>query len=338
MAITIPEEEMDSCRELMRYALIAAGLTNDLFSWQKEYEASRRNGQPDVVNAIWVLMREHSISVDEAKDLCRSKIKDCVAKYRVVVEDTKKRTDLSLDLRKYVEAGQYSLSGNVVWSLLCPRYHAGANYNELQLSRMKHGVGKSPLDSTLGPEVAPSPSLTNSAKMSNGINGINGVNGANGIYGDHGKHGANGLATINGIDKKRKAQVDEKNGVRIVKPRFDVQINGVDYLKVDEDLPDLGDEVGEVYYTDCHGIHFADLLVHDQVISAPFEYLTSLPSKGVRDQAIDAFNVWIKAPSDALNIIKTVVGRLHNASLMYVVDILLPSPHVSDSTSQARRL
>lgn len=44
MAITIPEEEMDSCRELMRYAWMAAGLINDLFSWQKAYKASRRNG------------------------------------------------------------------------------------------------------------------------------------------------------------------------------------------------------------------------------------------------------------------------------------------------------
>ena len=193
MAITIPEEEMDTCRELMRYAWMAVGLTNDLFSWQKEYEASRRNGQTDVVNAIWVLTGEHSISVDEAKELCRSKIKDCVAKYRIVVEETKKRTDLSLDLRKYVEAMQYSLSGNVVWSLLCPRYHAEANYNQLQLSRMKHDVGKSPLDPTCGSELASSPSLTNSAKMSNGIKNFDGVNGANSVYGDHGNHGAKGL-------------------------------------------------------------------------------------------------------------------------------------------------
>lgn len=319
MAITIPEEEMESCRELMRYAWIAAGLTNDLFSWQKEYDASRRNGQPDVVNAIWVLMGEHSISVDEAKELCRSKIKDCVAKYRTVVEDTKKRTDLSLDLRKYVEAMQYSLSGNVVWSLLCPRYHAEANYNQLQLSRMKHGVGKSPLDPTSGPELASSASLTNSAKMANGIKIVNGVNGANGVYGDHGNHGANGLETVNGIDKKRKVKLDETNGVRIGKPRLDGQLNGIDYLKLGRDLPDLGDEVGELDHIDCLRVRFTDLLVHDQVVSAPFEYLTSLPSKGVRDQAIDAFNVWIKAPPDALNIIKTVVGHLHNASLMYFV-------------------
>ena len=319
MAITIPEEEMDSCRELMRYAWMAAGLTNDLFSWQKEYEASRRNGQPDVVNAIWVLMGEHSISVDEAKELCRSKIKDCVAKYRIVVEDTKKRTDLSLDLRKYVEAMQYSLSGNVVWSLLCPRYHAEANYNELQLSRMKYGVSKSPLDPTRGPDLASSPSLTNPAKMSNGIKKFDGVNGANGVNGDHGNHGANGLEKVNGIDKKRKVQVDEVNGVRNGKPRMDVQSDERDYLKLGRDLPDLGDEVGDLHSMDCLRIRFTDLLVHDQIVSAPFEYLTSLPSKGVRDQAIDAFNVWIKAPPDSLDIIKTVVGRLHNASLMYVV-------------------
>ncbi len=216
-----------------------------------------------MINAIWVLMGEHSISVDKAKEFCMSKIKECVAKYRIVIEDTKKRTDLSLDLRRYLEAMQYSLSGNVVWSLLCPRYHAEANYNELQLSRMKHGMGKSPLDSTLGSKLAFSPSLTDPAKVSNGIKIVNGVNGADGVYGDRGRHGANGLDRVNGIDKKRKIGVDETNGVRTGKPRLDVQSNEVYHLRLGRDLPELGDEVGQLDYIDCLGIRFVDLVVHE---------------------------------------------------------------------------
>lgn len=147
MAITIPEEEMDLCRRVMRPAWIVAGLTNDLFSWQKEYEASIENGQSHVVNAIWVLMREHSITIDEAKDLCRRKIKEHIADYVQVVEENRNNMDLSLDLRKYIDCMQYSLSGNVVWSRLCPRYHPTASYNELQLARMKYGLEKYPVKS-----------------------------------------------------------------------------------------------------------------------------------------------------------------------------------------------
>jgi hypothetical protein len=50
-----------------------------------------------------------------------------------------------------------------------------------------------------------------------------------------------------------------------------------------------------------------------QVVNAPYDYLTSLPSKGVRDQVIDAFNVWLKVPAGPIDIIKKVGNRLHNA-------------------------
>lgn len=144
MGITIPEGESELCARLMRPAWIAAGLTNDLFSWAKEHEAAMRNGQPDVVNAIWVLMGEHSITEAQAKKLCREKIKVAVADYLQVIKENCNNTNISLDLRKYIIAMQYSLSGNVVWSLQCPRYHPEAQYNQVQLLRMKHGVAAYP--------------------------------------------------------------------------------------------------------------------------------------------------------------------------------------------------
>lgn len=147
MGISIPEEEMNLCRRLMRPAWIAAGLTNDYYSWEKEYQASLENGQTHVVNAIWVLMREHSLTVDQAKDLCSQKIKENVAEYLLIVEENRNNEDISLDLRRYIECMQYTLSGNVVWSKLCPRYHPAVSYNESQLLRMRHGLKEYPIHS-----------------------------------------------------------------------------------------------------------------------------------------------------------------------------------------------
>ena len=130
MALTIPEHEADLCKQLVRPAFAALSLTNDLFSWEKERDAAERHGNPHVVNAIWVLMREHSITELEAQKLCRKKIKEYVDKSVRVSEDTNRNLDISLDLRKYVEAIQYSLSGNLVWSIYCPRYHLKASYND----------------------------------------------------------------------------------------------------------------------------------------------------------------------------------------------------------------
>lgn len=123
MALTILEEELDLCKQLARPAYVALSLTNNLFSWEKERDQAERDGIPHVINAIWVLIHERSITELEAKDLCRAKIKESVAEYTCVVEDSKKNPDLSLDVRKYLEALQYSISGNLVWSLSCPRYN-----------------------------------------------------------------------------------------------------------------------------------------------------------------------------------------------------------------------
>lgn len=140
MGITISEQEMPVCEQLCRSAWVTASLTNDLFSWPKEREAAIKAGQADVVNAIWVIMGEHKISEDDAKALCRKKIKENVAEYVHVVEKNKMRTDLSLDLRKYIESLQYSLSGNVVWSLRCPRYHPEILYSKSQREYMTNGI------------------------------------------------------------------------------------------------------------------------------------------------------------------------------------------------------
>ena len=136
MALTIPEKEMDLCKRLVRPAFVAISLTNDLFSWEKERDTARQNGQPHIVNAIWVLMGELSVSEDEAKIVCRRKISENVAEYELVLQETKVNPNISPDLRTYVAALQYSISGNLVWSIYCPRYHTEATYDSTTLSMM----------------------------------------------------------------------------------------------------------------------------------------------------------------------------------------------------------
>jgi hypothetical protein len=122
MALTIPDEELDICSKLARPGFAALGLTNDLYSWEKELAAAKRDGSPHVFNAIWGIMRERSVSEQDAKTVCRAKIRGCVASFLKIVEDTK-NSSLSQDLKNYIEAILYSLSDNLVWSIYCPRDH-----------------------------------------------------------------------------------------------------------------------------------------------------------------------------------------------------------------------
>ncbi len=168
MAITIPPEEMDTCRQLMRPAWIVAGLQNDLFSWEKERATATRLGLWNVINAVWVLMKEHSIDVADAKAMCRRIIKENVAAYLSIVEANTGNESLSLGLRRYMDAMKYSLSGNAVWSLICPRYHPTATFNGLQRSLMEaNGVG----DDTAGFHVKTPKGAKESLDMTWGIGG-----------------------------------------------------------------------------------------------------------------------------------------------------------------------
>jgi len=142
--ITVPEEERGICKELAAPAAIAASLTNDLFSYEGEYEAAQTAGLPGFTNALCVLMDEHNISLEEAKAKCRARIKEEVAKYARNVRDTMSRNDLSSDAKRYIDLMQYSVSGNIVWTLQCPRYRKGVQYNERQTMRARDGVAKHP--------------------------------------------------------------------------------------------------------------------------------------------------------------------------------------------------
>lgn len=53
-----------------------------------------------------------------------------------------------------------------------------------------------------------------------------------------------------------------------------------------------------------------------QVVTAPFEYCASLPSKNVRSALVDAFSIWLPTPLPTLEQIKAIGHLLHNASLL----------------------
>ena len=125
MNLAIPDQEMDLCKQLGKPAWAAVVLTNDIYSWEKEREAAAKAGASHVINAIWVLMKEHSISESQAFELCRQKNKEFVVEAKRVADQTKKNPNLSRDLQAFTEAMLYTVSGNLVWSIYCPRYHPG---------------------------------------------------------------------------------------------------------------------------------------------------------------------------------------------------------------------
>ncbi|KAF3908575.1 hypothetical protein ABW21_db0208578 [Orbilia brochopaga] len=54
----------------------------------------------------------------------------------------------------------------------------------------------------------------------------------------------------------------------------------------------------------------------DEIVLDPFQYIKSLPSKKIRNYAIDALDIWYRAPQSSVDTIINVVDILHSASLM----------------------
>ncbi len=122
MALTIPDEEYDLCMKLARPAYIALALANDLYSWEKERKEAADAGLDYVFNAVWVIMKERSASEGDAKAICQEEAMSQISRYHRTVEESRSNHSLSRDLRTYLEALLLSYSGNLVWSIYCPRY------------------------------------------------------------------------------------------------------------------------------------------------------------------------------------------------------------------------
>ncbi|KAJ5116916.1 Variediene synthase [Penicillium angulare] len=54
----------------------------------------------------------------------------------------------------------------------------------------------------------------------------------------------------------------------------------------------------------------------DKKLIAPYEYISSLPSKGIREAFIDALNVWLMLSDSTVQTIKSIAKKLHSSSLM----------------------
>ncbi|KAK4151149.1 isoprenoid synthase domain-containing protein [Chaetomidium leptoderma] len=133
MGLQIPEDQQQICLELSHSFWLQTSLANDYHSWEREKKTASDHGQAVVTNAICVLMEKHSMTCDEAKAVCREKARQHATEYVDVVATTQGRDDLCRDAKFLLDALRFGISGNVVWGLQCPRYHAERELNSAQL-------------------------------------------------------------------------------------------------------------------------------------------------------------------------------------------------------------
>ena len=140
LALTLSHFEVEQCQRLTSHGFEAITLVNDLYSWDKERDEASLAGQEEVMNAVWVLMREHGIGENRAKALLLEKIMQCVRRFTVVVDNVNIDPDVSTEVKRFVNAVMSVHAGNVLWSRYCPRYHREEGWSELQREMIEKGV------------------------------------------------------------------------------------------------------------------------------------------------------------------------------------------------------
>ena len=99
-------------------------LTNDYYSWEKEYDAYQRMNNGRIYNAIEFLMRTENLSLATARERVRSLItvhEDKFLHERDLLY--KENPSLPFYLRKLAEVCEPSIAGYHFWCAVCPRYN-----------------------------------------------------------------------------------------------------------------------------------------------------------------------------------------------------------------------
>ncbi|KAK3331321.1 isoprenoid synthase domain-containing protein, partial [Apodospora peruviana] len=265
MGMTLSKEEDEQLADVIRPCYASLALANDYFSFDREWEDAQSGG-PEPMNAVWMHMQWHGIDTSTAKKLVREASNGYEADF-IKRCDTFRRTNslASEKLDRYLRALSYEVSGNVVWSLNCPRYHPAFRYY-------------------------PNADVVGTVAVAS-----------------------------------RRGSRDEADGMT-ASHRLSITSQLTNSTSPETDLGSPWSTSRFSSFSECSSTeaqpHSETLKLPDEerldhkLVNAPFGYLASLPSKGVRGTLIDALNVWCDLPEATLSAIKKVIDKLHTASLM----------------------
>jgi ophiobolin F synthase len=270
MGMTLTEEEDIQLDPIRDQCYAALSLANDFFSFDREYTEFKDSGKSQTLrNSVWLHMQWYNVDVADAKTMTLRATKRYEQEFLKSCEEFRQQNaPVSEKLDKYLDALAYQVSGNVVWSLNCPRYYTEYRYDPN--AGIEDELTAESLSRTLGLEYD-----------------------AIGIMSGDGKQDESSRRSS--TDMSQTSEDDNST------TRDDISISSCT----------------SVSSSSSHTKQMPEhQLLGPEHVNAPFDYITSLPSKGVRDTFIDALNIWLDVPESIASRIKSIGNRLHAASLM----------------------
>lgn len=295
MGDNIPEEEEALVRHIFEPAETALVLTNDYWSWGKEYDLFLRTGAR-IVNSVDLLCRTQDISVDEAQESVRRLIVANEQEYvRRKTEFLAANPTISNTLRRYVEVCGVVVAGNHYWCTVCPRHHSWKD------AQTTHSHPDRPQGTTTTEAVVVKVTKELAPAESDDPNSQRTPSGSSSEVSSHAGAGPNTRLLSPVPDRASDATtacttLDSKKA-----------------FGEHEAKPNLGKTVSASTEDSSHR---AAEPTRSPPLDDPIDYIKSMPSKGVRTMFLQAMNQWFKVSDSDLETVDTVVKSLHNASLI----------------------
>jgi hypothetical protein len=114
----------------------ACALTNDYYSWDKEFAAhAAAGGHGRVYNCVAWIMEKYNCDIDTAKELLKERIQGYERKFEEMWRDWEENgigveaeDEGTVDVgraQRYVQAAMFATSGSAYWHARAPRYNSG---------------------------------------------------------------------------------------------------------------------------------------------------------------------------------------------------------------------
>ncbi|KAK7724753.1 hypothetical protein SLS63_008447 [Diaporthe eres] len=313
MGIRISKEEKSKLQEVVDLATYAVTLVNDMYSWPKEIKCHMDTpGSNAPFNAVAVLMRHGGCSEAEAFRVLREKQTELEERDIHLLHELKAREGGRLpgNQELYVLTAQHAVSGSELWSIFSKRYPSKEELGQREVEcvdgmfRFKNTV-LLPEDQEryedaretveIGIEIEKQLSALHVGVVEI-IRPITPPASSGGEASTPSTSGLSNAVVAREVCKDSEEEASELAPAADVKP---IQ-SGL--------LPSSGASL----VTYASRIEAAP----DHVALAPFKYIASLPSKGIRDTFVDALNWWLDVPEASMQSIKTIVSMLHDSSLI----------------------
>ncbi|KAI6777686.1 isoprenoid synthase domain-containing protein [Emericellopsis cladophorae] len=105
-----------------------------------EWDEAQEPGAPKPVNAVWLYMQWQGVDIASAKLLVLEAASHHEKQFLSLCDEFRRKfAPVSETADRYLRGLSYQISGNVIWSLNCPRYHSEYRYdpNAVDLSKSR---------------------------------------------------------------------------------------------------------------------------------------------------------------------------------------------------------